>query len=65
VLAQWRLADGRWVAEPPGANAGPSRGVRTPDATVQLGLTRSEITQLWRRLQRLLEDLDRGKVRTF
>jgi hypothetical protein len=65
VLAQWRLAEGRWVAEPPGANAGPSRGVRTADTTVQLGLTRSEITQLWRRLQRLLEDLDRGKVRTF
>jgi hypothetical protein len=53
------------VAEPPGANAGPSRGVRTADTEVQLGLTRSEIRRIWLETQRLLADVDRGKVRTF
>ena len=65
VLAQWKLQEGRWVAETPGENLGSGRGVRSSDGTVQLGLTRSEIGRIWRQLQRLLEQVDRGKVRTF
>jgi hypothetical protein len=65
VLVQWKLHDGRWVAETPGPNLGAGRGVRTADGTVQLGLTRPEIDQIWRQLKRLVERVDRGKVRTF
>jgi len=65
VLAQWRLEGGRWVAEPRGPNLGPSRGVRHKDGRVQLGLTNAEIARLRRALQRLLQDVEDGKVSTF
>jgi len=62
VLVQWRLVDGRWVAEAPGENLAPQRGVRQKDGVVQLGLTKSEIAQLDRRRKKLLELLDEGRV---
>jgi hypothetical protein len=65
VLAQWRLQEGRWVPEAPGASLGAGRGVRQSDGVVQLGLTRSEIADVWRQLGKLLKDVDSGKVRTF
>ena len=65
VLAEWRFEDGRWIAATPGANLGPARGVRASKEAVQLGLTKSEINGVWRQLQRLLKDLDSGKISTF
>jgi hypothetical protein len=65
VLAEWRLRDGRWVATSPGENLGPARGVRASKEAVQLGLTKFEIKRIWRQLQRLLEDVDSGKITTF
>jgi len=65
VLAQWHLEGGRWVEEPRGPNLGPSRGVRHKDGRVQLGLTNAEIARLRRALQRLLQDVEDGKVSTF
>ena len=65
VLAQWRLQDGRWVAEAPGGNLGAGRGVRQSGGVVQLGLSRSETAEVWRMLRRLLEDVDKGRIRTY
>jgi len=65
VLAQWRLQDGRRVAEAPGSNLGAGRGVRQSDGVVQLGLSRAEIAEIWRLLRRLLEDVDQGRIRTY
>jgi hypothetical protein len=65
VLAQWRLQDGRWVAEAPGSNLGAGRGVRQSGTVVQLGLNRSEIDRIWRLLRRLLEDVDEDRIRTY
>jgi hypothetical protein len=62
VLVQWRLVDGRWVAEPPGENLDPQRGVRHQDGVVQLGLTKDEIAQVDRRRTELLEAVDAGRV---
>jgi hypothetical protein len=62
VLAQWRLAGGRWIAEPPGKNLAPQRGVRQKDGVVQLGLTRSEIAQIDRRREQLLRQVDERRV---
>jgi hypothetical protein len=62
VLAQWRLVDGRCVAEQSGENLAPQRGVRQKDGLVQLGLTKSEIAQLDRRRTKLLEMVDEGRV---
>jgi hypothetical protein len=62
VLAQWRLVDGRWIAEPPGPNLAPQRGVRQQDGVVQLGLTGSEIAQLDRRRLQLLKQVDERRI---
>jgi hypothetical protein len=62
VLVQWRLVDGHLVAEPPGENLGPQRGVRQGDGVVQLGLTEAEIAQVDRRRMGLLEAVDEGRV---
>jgi len=65
VLAEWRLEGDRWIAEPRGANLAPTRGVRQKDGRIQLGLTSGEIIRVRRALQRLLKDVEDGKVRTF
>ena len=65
VLAEWKLADGRWVPVAPGANLGPLRGVRVEADTLQLGLTRLEIDRVDRRRVQLLKLVDNGKVGTL
>jgi hypothetical protein len=62
VLAQWRLDGDRWIAEPPGPNLAPQRGVRQKDGVVQMGLTKSEIAQLDRRRTQLLRQVDERHV---
>jgi hypothetical protein len=64
VLAQWRLEDGHWMAVAPGPNLGPGRGVRLEDGVLQLGLTRAEISAVGRQLERLLKQVDGGKIAT-
>jgi len=63
VLAQWRLEGGSWIAVPPGENIAPQRGVRETDDVVQLGLRKSEIDRLGRRLSELLGLVDSGQVK--
>lgn len=43
----------------------PDRGAEYRDGTLQLGLTRSEIDDVWLRLQTLLDDVDSGRISTF
>jgi hypothetical protein len=65
VLAQWELREGRYVRVPATANLAPNQGVRRADGVVQMGLKKSEIGRLARALEKLLEQVDEGKVKTF
>ncbi len=65
VVAQWRLQDGRFVAVPKGDNLAASRGVRREGEQLQMGLRTSEIATLARNIQKLLERVDSGDVKTF
>ncbi|HSQ69731.1 MAG TPA: hypothetical protein VLM41_06565 [Steroidobacteraceae bacterium] len=65
VLAQWELRDGQYVAVPLGESLSKYRGVRLKDDVVQLGLTRGEILGVWRQCERLLKEIDDGKITTF
>jgi hypothetical protein len=49
----------------PGPNLGPDRPVRIREGTVQLGLKKGEIDDVWGRIQDLLADVDAGKLGTF
>lgn len=62
VLAQWRLDGDRFVPVAPGPNLGPNRGVRREGKTLQMGLTRLEIQGVQNLLNKLLAQVDRGKV---
>ncbi len=62
VLAQWRLEDGSYVPMPAGENMASNRGVRSRDGALQMGLTESEIAQVYRQLARFLSQVDRGRV---
>jgi hypothetical protein len=65
VLAQWRLEEGRWVSSAATANLAPTRGVRREGTVLQLGLTRAEIAQVERQLQKLRRALEDGSLATF
>ncbi|HKJ92360.1 MAG TPA: hypothetical protein VJ957_04285, partial [Longimicrobiales bacterium] len=65
VLAQFEERDSALVRVPPAAPLNPNRGITRKDGVVQLGLTRREIRGLQKRLQRLLEDVDAGKITVF
>jgi len=65
VLAQWQLQDGRYVPMPLGENLAPNRGVRQKDGVVQLGLKRSEVVAVWRQRERLLQEIDAGRIATY
>lgn len=65
VLAQWQLRDGEYVAVPPAGNVAKFRGVRLEDDVVQMGLTGNELRRIWRQRERLLKEVDNGKITTF
>ena len=66
VLAQYEVtADGTLHRVAPTENLSPGRGIRQEEGIIQLGLTQREIRDTWRRLQRLLEDVDRGRYELF
>ena len=65
VLVQYEVRDEALVPVPAGESLRRYDGVRHHGNVIQLGLTSDEITQTWDRLERLLRDVDRGRVRTF
>jgi hypothetical protein len=65
VVAEFTIADGLLQPAEPGPNLRPDRGLRVEQGRVQFGLTRAEIADLHGRIQRLLDDVDRGRLRTF
>ena len=65
VVAQFELRDGGFVQTEAGPNLDPGRGVRHDDTTIQLGLTESEVRQLYRRLKKLIEWADGGRFELF
>ena len=66
VVAEMRV-DEAGILRPakPTPNASPKKGSRVDEGWIQLGLTRGEIEDVERRLQRLLADVDAGRVPLF
>lgn len=66
VLAELHAdADGVLRAVPPGANRDPDRGSRVGPDWIQMGLTKGEIDALRKRRDRLLADVDDGRIAVF
>jgi hypothetical protein len=62
VLAQWHLDSGNYVPVAGGKNLFETRGVRRMRDDLQMGLTESEIREVYRLLTRLLKRVDRGEI---
>jgi hypothetical protein len=66
VVAEFEvLFDGNLRPVEPGPNLEPGRGVRNLQGRVQFGLTDREIRELQQRIERLLSDVDAGRIATF
>lgn len=65
VVAEFQQVGDHLVPASPGPNLDPGRGVRVRDGRVQFGLTSREIRDVERRIERLLQDVDRGRLATF
>ena len=65
VVAEFEIVDGYLVPVEPGPNLRANRGVRTEGNRVQFGLTEGEIRDVERNIERLLRDVDRGRIGTF
>jgi hypothetical protein len=65
VVIQLEARAGELVQVEPGANLDPGRGVRRRGGVIQLGLTSREISAVHRRLQRVLSEVDAGRISTF
>jgi hypothetical protein len=62
VLAQWKLKDGNYVPVATGANMSEHRGVRRSGDDLQMGLNKSEIREVYRLLEKLLDRVDKGEI---
>ena len=62
VLAQWQLQGTQYAPVAPGENLSVNRGVRREGGNLQMGLTKSEISAVYRLLTRLLERIDAGEI---
>ena len=64
TLAQFRIEpDGTLTLVRPEPAIDPGRGIRETDTTIQLGLDERELRGIWRRIQRLLERVEKGDLR--
>jgi hypothetical protein len=63
VLAQWQLEGRSFVPVANGENLSALRGVRRERNLLQMGLTRSEIREVHRRLTSLLELVESGRIK--
>lgn len=65
VVAEFEIVDGYLYPVEPGDNMQPGRGLRTTSDRVQFGLTEREIREVFQRIERVLSDVDRGRITTF
>ena len=50
---------------PPGKNLDPQKGVKFKNGTIQFGLKKAEIDDLWERIESLIAEVDSGKIPVF
>jgi len=62
VLAQWKLENRKFVTVAPGANLSVNRGVRRDGDVLQMGLTKKEISEVYKLVTKLLEQVDAGRI---
>jgi hypothetical protein len=66
VVAELEKIDrGLLISVPPGKSLNPNSGVVITAKTIQFGLTKGEIEDLWRRIQEVIAEVDSGALPVF
>jgi hypothetical protein len=66
VVAELRLDDGGVYRNVPhGFNLDDDEGIRIEGGVLQLGLTEDEIKDVWKRIEKLIKDVDKGDIALF
>jgi hypothetical protein len=66
VLAQRELDEnGILQPKPVGKNLNPKKGAKYIDGTLQFGLSKSEIDDVWERIQNVIAEVDAGNIQIF
>jgi hypothetical protein len=65
VVAEFHVHGGQLDPAPPGKPLDSERGVRIERGVLQLGLTRSEIDGIYRRMQQIVEKVDGHEIAVF
>ncbi|MCH8021772.1 hypothetical protein IH785_18235 [candidate division KSB1 bacterium] len=65
VVLQFTGVDGFLIQISPTPNLDKKQGVRRNEGLIQFGLTESEIKGVYKRLQKLIEEVDAGKIQLF
>ncbi len=65
VVAQFAVVNSQIVPKDPTPNLDKEKGVRQKDDLIQFGLTAKEVKGVYNRLDKLLQDVDAGKIQTF
>ncbi len=66
VIAQLELDENGFLQpKPVGENLDPKRGAKYTDGTVQYGLSKSEIDDVWDRIQNVIAEVDAGNIQVF
>ncbi|MCZ6819761.1 MAG: hypothetical protein O7G31_09760, partial [Calditrichaeota bacterium] len=65
VVAQFEVQDGQLVSVDFTENLNEKKGIRRSDAIIQLGLTKYEIGNVFKRMQNLIKKVESGKIKTF
>jgi hypothetical protein len=66
VIAQLELDENQVLRpKPAGQNLDPKKGAKYKDGTVQYGLSKSEIDDVWDRIQNVIAEVDAGNIQVF
>lgn len=65
VVAQYEVQDGQLKFVESTENINPKKGVRVSENVIQIGLTKKEIDDIFKRQQRLIKRIDTGKIKIF
>jgi hypothetical protein len=66
VIAQFKLNENLVLKPVPvGENLDPTKGAKYRDGTLQYGLSKSEIDDLWDRIQNIIAEVDAGNIQVF
>ena len=65
VVAQFEVQNGQLLSVDFTENLNEKKGIRSSEGIIQFGLTKREIRNVFKRMQKLIKKVESGKIKTF